>query len=84
MKKKVSIPLSLWARIPLEKDELIKEGFITVTDIANNETMNLTLGKESTATSICAPSEQVKFAVDGKYTTKWCANRTGPRTASTS
>ena len=64
----------------LGEDEVIKEGFITVTELANQETTNLALNKEATASSICAPTEGAEKAFDGSTWTKWCANGAGPHT----
>ena len=64
----------------LGEDEVIKEGFITVTELANQETTNLALNKEATASGICAPTEGAEKAFDGSTWTKWCANGAGPHT----
>lgn len=64
----------------LGEDEVIKEEFITVTNLAKYETTNLALDKNATASSVCAPTEGPENAVDGSTWTKWCANGIGPHT----
>src|SRR5699024_5442649 len=59
------------------EDELIKEDFITVSDIAAEPAVNLALNKETEASSICAPDEDSSYAVDGNIQSKWCANGYG-------
>lgn len=59
------------------KDELIKENYITVSNVANTPTENLALNKTTKASSSCAANEAGKFAVDGNIDSKWCANGWG-------
>ncbi|MEH7011807.1 beta-N-acetylglucosaminidase domain-containing protein [Neobacillus niacini] len=69
--------VKLVGKNPLGRDEVIQEGLITVTNLANKETTNLALGKAATASSSCASTERAQFAVDGKLNTKWCGNGSG-------
>ena len=64
----------------LGEDEVIQEDFITVTNLAKDETTNLALNQDATASSVCAPTEGPEYAVDGSTWTKWCADGTGPHT----
>lgn len=63
-----------------EKGEDLKEaeGFITVTKKAAGGLKNLSQGKTTEATAYVNENEAPKFAVDGKYETKWCATGTPP------
>lgn len=57
----------------LGEDEVIKENIITVTNLAETETIDLALGKYATASGSCALDEGPENAVDGSVRTKWCA-----------
>ncbi|MCG1027094.1 beta-N-acetylglucosaminidase domain-containing protein [Virgibacillus halodenitrificans] len=72
--------VKLVGKNPLGEDEVIKEGLITVTHLAESKTMNLALNKETTASSYCADTEVSSFAVDGSTRTKWCGNGGEPHT----
>lgn len=65
--------VKLMGKNPLGRDEVIQEDLITVTDLAKNETINLALGKEATASGSCGVGERAQFAIDGSVRTKWCA-----------
>ncbi len=70
-------PVKLVGKNPLGKDKVVRQEYITVTDLAKSEKTNLALGKEITASSNCAKTEKSQFAVDGSTQTKWCANDSG-------
>lgn len=69
--------VKLVGKNPLGIDEVIQEDLVTVTNLANKETVNLALGKAATASKSCAPSEGPQYAVDGNVNTKWCGNGSG-------
>lgn len=62
------------------KGENTKEvgGLITITANAKDGLVDLSTGKEATATSFVNDKEAPPFAVDGKTETKWCATGTPP------
>lgn len=51
----------------------VKEGFITVSNLAKEEKVNLSVGKTATASGYTATSESPSRAIDGNTKTKWCA-----------
>lgn len=72
--------VQLLGKNALGEDEVIQEDYITVTNLAKDETTNLALDKDATASSVCAPTEGPEYAVDGSTWTKWCADGAGPHT----
>ena len=65
--------ISLKAKNKLGEDEVIKEGIITVSNEADGEIVNLSVGKSASATSYTGSSESPSKAIDGISSTKWCA-----------
>lgn len=65
--------VSLVAKNSKDKDEIIKEQLITVTEKAKDGLTNFALNKETEASSFVNPNEAPQFAVDGDITKKWCA-----------
>lgn len=65
--------ISLKAKNKLGEDEIIKEGIITVSNEADGEIVNLSVGKSASATSYTGSSEAPNKAIDGISSTKWCA-----------
>lgn len=60
------------------EDEKIIEEYITVTNDASSNFKNLSLNKQSVASSFVNPSEAPNFAFDGNLSTKWCATGSAP------
>ncbi|WP_279001625.1 beta-N-acetylglucosaminidase domain-containing protein [Thomasclavelia cocleata] len=65
--------ISLKAKNKLGEDEIIKEDIITVSNEADGNIVNLSVGKSATATSYTGASEAPNKAIDGISSTKWCA-----------
>lgn len=70
--------VSLTAKNKKGEDTKEVEGLITITKDAKGGLVNLSTGKETTATSFVNDKEAPSFAVDGKYETKWCATGVPP------
>ncbi|CQR45976.1 O-GlcNAcase NagJ precursor [Paraliobacillus sp. PM-2] len=72
--------VKLVGRNSLGKSEIMKEGIVTVSNLAKNETTNLALNKDTAASSFVNDREAPPFAVDGSTRTKWCAVGPAPHT----
>lgn len=73
-------PVKLTAKNSLGEDVVLKESFITISNEALNEKVNLSLNKTATASSSTGSKEAPAKAIDGISSTKWCATGRRPHT----
>lgn len=69
--------VSLKSKNRLGEDQIIKKGFITVSNEAKGDIVNLSIGKTAEASGYTADSEDPSKAIDGISNTKWCTVNSG-------
>lgn len=73
-------PVKLTAKNSLGEDVVLKNSFITISNEALNENVNLSINKTATASSSTGTKEAPAKAIDGISSTKWCATGRRPHT----